>query len=121
MKSAFQIKNEIFFISFVVHGTDDPIEETKIHDPKFEDVANIDVDQQLFQCKLCGKNFQKSKNLRLHLAGGDHNLPQFKHVSDTYIQCEQCDMKFVHQSRLRRHVQQGKSKFFFHEIIRMPN
>ena len=102
-----------FFISFVVHGTDDPIEETKIHDPKFEDVANIDVDQQLFQCKLCGKNFQKSKNLRLHLAGGDHNLPQFKHVSDTYIQCESCDMKFVHQSRLRRHVQQGKSKFFF--------
>ena len=66
------------------------------------------MEQQLFQCNLCGKKFPRTQNLRLHLAGGDHNLPQFRHVSDESIQCEFCDMAFVQQSRMRRHILKGK-------------
>ena len=66
--------------------------------------------QQLFQCKLCGKTYPRTANLRVHLAGGDHNLPQFRLVSGKSIQCEFCDVRFVQQSRLRRHVLKGKHK-----------
>ena len=35
------------FILFVVHGMD-PLDDTTDDGPKFEDVANINVEQQLF-------------------------------------------------------------------------
>ena len=98
----------IFFWSFLVHGTDESLDDTKDEGPKFEDVALVDMKQQLFQCKLCGKKYPRTANLRVHLAGGDHNLPQFRLVSGKSIQCEFCDTTFVQQSRLRRHMLKGK-------------
>ena len=90
-------------ILFVVHGMD-PLDDTTDDGPKFEDVANINVEQQLFQCKLCGKKYPRTQNLRVHLAGGDHNLPQFRHLSDKSMSCDFCDMKFVLNSRLQNHI-----------------
>ena len=90
---------------FCFSPTDDPLlNDAKDSGPKFEDITTINVDEKLFQCNLCGKTYPRVQNLRVHLAGGDHNLPQFRHVSAEQLSCDFCDMKFVLQSRLRNHI-----------------
>ena len=85
------------------------IKPLKIDDKNvnFEDITTIDEDLNTFMCKPCGKYFETMKNLRRHLSGV-HDLEQFGTISEKSIQCEFCDMAFVQQSRLRRHMLKGK-------------
>ena len=76
-------------------------------DVNFEDITTIDENLNTFMCKSCGKYFETRQNLRRHLSAV-HDLDQFGTKSEKSIQCEFCDMAFVQQSRMRRHILKGK-------------
>ncbi|KAF5285974.1 hypothetical protein FQA39_LY16485 [Lamprigera yunnana] len=53
------------------------------------------MDAKPFTCTVCGKNYRKNANLRIHMR---------THTGEKPFECRYCEKRFYHSSHLREHI-----------------
>jgi KRAB domain-containing zinc finger protein len=67
----------------------------QVRPPTPSSVDQEGVDVKPFTCTICGKNYRKNANLRIHMR---------THTGEKPFECKYCEKRFYHSSHLREHI-----------------